>query len=222
MGALAAGRQVRKPASGRRSRKSAQKKALRLRRASKGDLDDTLFGFSSTALELGGELFNAARSVDKAFLASVGGMRIHGNVADHNEIVLTLDLLLASRFHGGASQEAFAGAYIEEANVVESGMAFGFHGGIKEVRESTLARFVAGFDFVDDVDLATTADHLAGRVTLLRRFDGGDDFHKRAENTVRRRSCQIKIREVAGSRADQMGNPEKLERAGSPKAFRSS
>jgi hypothetical protein len=59
-----------------------------------------------------------------------------------------------------------------------------------EVRKSTLTRFVAGFDFVDHVNLAATADDLARRVTLLRRFDGGDNFHKRAENTGRDRVCQ--------------------------------
>jgi hypothetical protein len=50
-----------------------------------------------------------------------------------------------------------------------------------EVRKSTLTRFVAGFDFVDHVNLAATADDLARRVTLLRRFDGGDNFHKGAK-----------------------------------------
>jgi hypothetical protein len=69
-------------------------------------------------------------------------------------------------------------------------MAFGFHGGGKEVRKSTLTGFVAGFDFVDHVDLAAATDDLARRVTLLRRFDGGDNFHKRGENTGRDRVCQ--------------------------------
>jgi hypothetical protein len=72
-------------------------------------------------------------------------------------------------------------------------MAFGFHVDKKEVKKSTLARFVAGFDFVDHVDLATATDDLARRVTLLRGFDGGDNFHKRGENTVRERHCQMKI-----------------------------
>jgi hypothetical protein len=62
-----------------------------------------------------------------------------------------------------------------------------------EVRKSTLTRFVAGFDFVDHVNLAAAADDLARRVTLLRRFDGGDDFHKRAENTVREGGCQTEF-----------------------------
>jgi hypothetical protein len=69
-------------------------------------------------------------------------------------------------------------------------MAFGFHGDGEKVGKSTLAGFVAGFDFVDHVDLATTTDDLARRVTLLRGFDGGDNFHKRAENTGRDWVCQ--------------------------------
>ena len=41
-----------------------------------------------------------------------------------------------------------------------------------------MARLVTRFDFVDDVDLALAPDDLAGRVTHLGGFDGGDDFHK--------------------------------------------
>jgi hypothetical protein len=62
-------------------------------------------------------------------------------------------------------------------------MVFGFHV-IKEVFRLTLAGLVARLDLVDDVDAAFAADDLAGRVTLLRGFDGGNNFHKRDENTV--------------------------------------
>ena len=53
-----------------------------------------------------------------------------------------------------------------------------------------MARLVAGLDLVDHVDFSTTADNLAGRVTLLRGFDGGDDFHKAVQNTDRAQLCQ--------------------------------
>jgi hypothetical protein len=56
-------------------------------------------------------------------------------------------------------------------------MAFGFHVG-KEMFRLTLTGLVAGLDFVDDVDAAFAADDLASRVTLLRGFDGGYNFHK--------------------------------------------
>jgi hypothetical protein len=54
-------------------------------------------------------------------------------------------------------------------------MAFGFHG----KRGSALPRLVAGVGLVDDVDPALAAHDLAVRVTLLGRFDGRNDFHKR-------------------------------------------
>ncbi len=53
-------------------------------------------------------------------------------------------------------------------------MAFGFHG----EKILTLTRFVAGVGLVDHVDFATATDDLAVRVTLLRGFDGRDNFHK--------------------------------------------
>jgi hypothetical protein len=57
---------------------------------------------------------------------------------------------------------------------------------------STLARFVTRVGLVNDVYLATTADNLTVRVTLLGGFDGGDDFHKMGENTVHPAFCQMK------------------------------
>ena len=95
----------------------------------KGPEGRLLGGFGATAFELGGELLDAAGGVDDALFAGVGGVRIHRHVANDDEIVRAVDLLFTSRLHGGLGEEAFAGAYVEEANVVESGMAFGFHGG---------------------------------------------------------------------------------------------
>src|ERR1700691_169936 len=79
------------------------------------------------ALELRGELLDAAGRVDEALLAGIGGMRVHRHVAQDHEILLAVDRLLAGRLHGGAGEELLAGRDIEEADRVESGMAFGFH-----------------------------------------------------------------------------------------------
>lgn len=67
-------------------------------------------------------------------------------------------------------------------------MAFGFHGDGRF--KSALARLVARVGLVDHVDLAAATHDLAVRVTLLRGFDGGDDFHKRRQNRVRTHPCQ--------------------------------
>ena len=55
-----------------------------------------------------------------------------------------------------------------------------------------MAGLVARLDLVDDVDAAFAADDLASRVTLLRGFNGGNNFHKVDENTGRERLCQRK------------------------------
>lgn len=47
-----------------------------------------------------------------------------------------------------------------------------------------LARLVARVGLVDHVDAALAAHNLAVGVTLLRGFDGGDNFHKKGEHTV--------------------------------------
>ena len=54
-------------------------------------------------------------------------MRIHRHVADDDEILGTIDVFLTGGFHRGLRQETFARSDIEEADVVERGMAFGFH-----------------------------------------------------------------------------------------------
>lgn len=54
-------------------------------------------------------------------------MRIHRHVADNDEILGTIDVFLTGGFHRGLRQETFARSDIQEADVVESGMAFGFH-----------------------------------------------------------------------------------------------
>ena len=52
-----------------------------------------LLGGGFAALELRGEFLDAACGVDKALLAGVGGMRIHRDVAQHNEVFQPVDLL---------------------------------------------------------------------------------------------------------------------------------
>src|SRR6478736_8353093 len=103
------------------------KKALREGGLRKVERAGVLFDLGG-ALELRGELLDAAGGVDEALLARVGGMRIHRDVADDDEVVLTVDLLGAGRLHRGLGQELLACSDIEEADVVESGMAFGLHG----------------------------------------------------------------------------------------------
>ena len=82
------------------------------------------------ALELIGEFLDASSGVDEALLAGIGGMRVHRNVAQHDEVFHPVDVLLTGGLHGGLGEETLAGADIDKADVVESGMAFGFHGKI--------------------------------------------------------------------------------------------
>ena len=92
-----------------------------------------LFGSLRATLELRGELLDAAGGVDEALLAGVGGMRVTRDVAHDDVVVLAVDLLGAGGLHRGLGQELLACSDIEEADVVERGMAFSFHGGKKWV-----------------------------------------------------------------------------------------
>lgn len=89
----------------------------------------SLLLLSGNALELVRELLDAASRVDKPLFTSVSGMRIHRHVTEDDEIFGTINALLAGRFHRGLGHETFAGSDIEEADVIERGMAFGFHSG---------------------------------------------------------------------------------------------
>src|ERR1019366_6733154 len=80
------------------------------------------------ALELRREFLHAAGGVDQALLAGEGGMRVHRHIARHDVVFHAVNLLLAGRLHGGTGEVTTAGTDIEVADVVESGMAFGFHG----------------------------------------------------------------------------------------------
>ena len=128
------------------------------------------------ALELRGELLDAAGGVDHALLTSVGGMRIHGNVTHDHKIVFAVDLLGTGGLHRGLGEKFLARSNVEETDVVECWMAFGLHG--KSWLGSALACFVARLDFIDDVDTALATNNLTSRVTYLGGFDGGNDFHK--------------------------------------------
>ena len=113
-----------------RPTEAGNKKALRKRRAFEKEQRIKLL-LGGDALELVREFFDATGRVDQALLAGVGGMRIHRHVADDDEILGTIDVFLTGGFHRGLRQEAFARSDIEEADVVERGMAFGFHSGKK-------------------------------------------------------------------------------------------
>jgi hypothetical protein len=80
------------------------------------------------ALELRGELLDAARGVHDALLAGVGGVRIGRHVTEDDMELLTVDLLLAGRLEGRLGQELATGGNVDEADVIECRMAFGFHG----------------------------------------------------------------------------------------------
>ena len=86
-----------------------------------------LFGGLGATLELRGELLDAASGVDETLLAGVGGMRVHRHVAEHHKVLLTVDRFLTGGLHRRLGEVALARSDIEEANVVERGMAFGFH-----------------------------------------------------------------------------------------------
>src|SRR5436190_8640167 len=81
------------------------------------------------ALELRGELLDATRGVDEALLTGVSRMGIHRHITRDDVILLTFDLLLAGRLQGGLGEETTTGSDIEEADVVQRGMTFGFHRG---------------------------------------------------------------------------------------------
>ena len=151
-----------------------------------------LLGLGGAALELRGELLDATGGVDDALLAGVGGVRIRRHVAEDDEMFNAIDDFLTGGLHRGLGEETLAARNIEVANVIEDWMAFGFHVDLKRVG-LTLAGLVARLDLVDDVDAAFTANDLAGRVTLLRGFDRGNNFHKRDENTGRASLCQRKF-----------------------------
>ena len=80
------------------------------------------------ALELRGELLDAAGGIDHALLAGVGGMGIHGDVTHDHEIIFAVDLLGPDGLHRRLGEEFLAGSNIEEADVIEGGMDFGLHG----------------------------------------------------------------------------------------------
>ena len=85
-------------------------------------------GWLVAALELVRELLHASSGVDEALLAGIGGMRVHRNVAQHDEVFHPVDVLLTGGLHGGLGEETLAARNIEEANIIKSRMAFGFHG----------------------------------------------------------------------------------------------
>lgn len=145
------------------------------------------------ALELAGEFLNATRGVDETFLTGVGGMRVHRYFTNENVVVYPIDFLLAGGLNGGLGEELLTSGHVLETDVVESGMNISFHGNSR-FSALPLTRLEAGIGLVNHVDTTLTTNNLAVRVTLLGRFNGGDDFHKGPENRDSTYDCQPKCR----------------------------
>jgi hypothetical protein len=86
-----------------------------------------LFGLGSTTLELAGELLDTTGGVDDALFTGIGGMRIRSHIAQDDEEFNAIDDFLTGGLHRGLGEEALATRNIEETNVIEDWMAFGFH-----------------------------------------------------------------------------------------------
>jgi len=85
-----------------------------------------------------------------------------------------------------------ARSHVLETDVVESGMNISFHGN-SWFSALPLTRLEAGISLVDHVDTTLAANNLTIRVTLLGRFNGGDDFHKEPEDRELASDCQPKF-----------------------------
>lgn len=87
-----------------------------------------LLGLNRAALEFISELLDPTGGVDNALFTGVSGVRVRGHVAKDDEEFNSIDDLLTGRLHRGFGLKPFAARNIEITNVVEYGMAFGFHG----------------------------------------------------------------------------------------------
>jgi len=82
----------------------------------------------ATAAELVLELFDAACGIDEALLTSEGGVRISGNIADHDLVFNAVDSFLFAATHGGVCKVLRAGRNIDEGSRIELWMDISFHG----------------------------------------------------------------------------------------------
>ena len=97
----------------------------------------------------------------------------------------TIDRFLALGAHSRASKKLLTSGNVDETDVVERGMAFGFHGIYPCMgwARSALTSFKTRLNFVDDVDATLPANHLAGWMALLGGLDGRDNFHGKEKKT---------------------------------------
>jgi len=146
----------------------------------------------TNALELVSELLDATSGIDKTLLTGVGRMRVHRDFTKNHVMIFAINLLLTSRRQCGLGEELLTSSHILETDVVESRMNISFHGNSR-FSALPLTRLEAGIGLVNHVDTTLTANNLTIRVTLLGRFNGGDDFHKEPENRDLASDCQPKF-----------------------------
>jgi len=79
------------------------------------------------ATELRVELLDAASGVHEALLASVGGVRVHGDFSANDEMLDAVNELGLLRLHGRTSRELTVRGDIHEDDVVIFRMAFLLH-----------------------------------------------------------------------------------------------
>ena len=95
-------------------------------------------------------------------------MRITGNVTHHHLVFDTIDGFLALGLQRGLGEELTTGRDVDETDVVEFRMTFGFHGKeLSGLGRLTLTGFVTRLDLVDHIDAPLAADHLASGMALL-------------------------------------------------------
>ena len=120
------------------------------------------------------ELFDAAGGVDETLLTGEGGVRVGGDVADHDIVFDPVDGFLLVAAHGGTGQELATGGDVDECDRIELGMEISFHGDMPSNKVEcrlTLTRFEAGIGLADYIDATLATDDLAVGVTVFERFE---------------------------------------------------
>lgn len=83
---------------------------------------------SAAATKLRLEFLDAPGGIDEALLARIRGMRIGGNIADHDLVLHSVDFLGLATAHRRAGKELVSGGNVDEGDRIELGMDFSFHG----------------------------------------------------------------------------------------------
>ncbi len=81
----------------------------------------------AAAAELVLELLDAAGGVDEALLTGEGGVRIGGDIADHDLVIDAVDGFRLAATHGGASEELVPRGDVDERDRIELRMEISFH-----------------------------------------------------------------------------------------------